>query len=102
MVRRQGARTGDIRTVVRWARAKGLTARPGGLRTRVVVRGPAGRISQAFGVRLHHYRASGGGHTSLPRCGSACRARSQAPLRASLVSTMCHPQGIWASERLSG
>ncbi len=68
IVRRHGARTGDIRTVVRWARAKGLTARPGGLRTRVVVRGPAGRISQAFGVRLHHYGHRG---ADIRRCPGA-------------------------------
>ena len=60
IVRRHGARTRDITTVVRWARAKGLTARPGPLRTRVIVRGPAGRLSRAFGVPLHHYRAPGG------------------------------------------
>lgn len=60
IVRRHGATAGHVRAVVRWARARGLTARPGALRTRVVVGGPAGRMSRAFGVRLHHYRASAG------------------------------------------
>lgn len=60
IVRRHGATSADIRAIVRWARGNGLTARVGSLRTRVVVSGPAGRMSRAFGVPLHHYRARNG------------------------------------------
>lgn len=60
IVRRHGATDADIRAIVRWARAHGLHARVGSLRTRVIVSGPAGRMSRAFGVPLHHYRARSG------------------------------------------
>ncbi len=60
IVRRHGATDADIRAVVRWARENGLTARVGRLRTRVIVRGPAARMSRALGVSLHHYRARNG------------------------------------------
>lgn len=60
IVRRHGATGADIRAIVRWARLHGLGARVGSLRTRVVVRGPAARMSRAFGVPLHHYRARSG------------------------------------------
>ncbi len=60
IVRRHGATDSDIRAIVRWARDAGLTARVGSLRTRVIVSGPAGRMSRALGVPLHHYRARDG------------------------------------------
>lgn len=60
IVRRHGGTDADIRAIVRWARAKGLTATVGRLRTRVIVRGPAARMSRALGVPLHHYRTRGG------------------------------------------
>jgi kumamolisin len=60
IVRRHGATDADIQAIVRWARAEGLTARVGKLRTRVIVSGPASRMSRAFGVPLHHYRARNG------------------------------------------
>jgi len=60
IVRRHGATDADIGAIVRWAREKGLTARVGSLRTRVIVSGPAARMSRAFGVPLHHYRARSG------------------------------------------
>lgn len=60
IVRRHGATDSDIRAIVRWARERGLTAKVGSLRTRVVVSGPAARMSRALGVALHHYRARSG------------------------------------------
>jgi len=68
IVRRHGATDADIRAIVRWARENGLTAKVGSLRTRVIVRGAAKRMSRALGVPLHHYRArSGRTYVAAPR-----------------------------------
>lgn len=60
IVRRHGAASADIQAIVWWARGRGLIAEVGRLRTRVIVRGPAGRMSRALGVPLSHYRTRGG------------------------------------------
>lgn len=60
IVRRHGATTADIAAIVRWARSKGLTPTVGRLRTRVIVTGPAARMSRALDVPLHHYRTRAG------------------------------------------
>ena len=68
IVRRHGARTADVRAVVRWARSQGLKAEVGRLRTRVIVHGSAERMSRAFRVKLYRYRSpSGRTYIAVPR-----------------------------------